>query len=97
MFQITEEWLVDNRTPRGGWTDLQLRAIGFTEGYQAKKWKKRAIGTWITEEQKELFESFAKSGLTKKAEKQIREKIKAGETTLQKESKRYSNRVENIV
>ena len=97
MFQITEEWLVKNRTPRGGWTDLQLRAIGFTEGYQAKKWKKRAIGTWITDEQKELFEAFAKSGLTKKAEKQIREKIKSGEATLQKEAKIYSDRVENIV
>lgn len=97
MFQITDSWLVKNKTPRGGWTDLQMRAIGFTEGYQAKKWKKRAIGQWITEEQKELFESFANSGFTKKTEKKIRDKIKSGEATLEQVSKAYSHRVESIV
>lgn len=97
MFQITDSWLMKNRTPRGGWTDLQLRAIGFTEGYKARKWKKRAIGQWITEEQKTLFESFSNSGLTKKTEKKIRERIKAGEVILEQASNVYSNRVEGIV
>jgi len=52
--EITEQWLMDNRTERGAWTRAQLKIIGVgwppTNG-----WKKRVIGTLISDIEAKAF------------------------------------------
>lgn len=69
MFTVTSSWLDKFSTPRGGYTDLQIRSLGFPAGIYTPKWRKKAIGKVITNEQKKLFEDFSCSKLTKSAEK----------------------------
>lgn len=96
MFQVTKEWLDRFSTPRGGYTDLQIRSLGFPAGMHTPKWRKKSVGKVITQKQKELFEEFSCSKLTKKAEKEIRKRIDAGLVTLEQISAEYSSRVEGI-
>lgn len=58
MFRITNKWIWDFRTPRGGWKASQLRYIG-VPWPPPKGWRQRAIGRLISEEAKAKFESFA--------------------------------------
>lgn len=52
---ITNDYLEQNKTPKGAWTKKQLAAIGVN--WPPKKgWKKRVIGNEITEEQASKFE-----------------------------------------
>lgn len=64
---VTLEWLEENKTSRGGWTNAQLVQLG--EPWPPKKgWMKRAIGKEITDE---AAAAFARLGTyrQKKAER----------------------------
>jgi hypothetical protein len=55
MFTITNEWLVEHRSPRGGWTRDQLIAIDVAWP-PVYGWKRRAIGREISHAAKTRFE-----------------------------------------
>lgn len=60
MFTVTREWMDAYRSPRGGYTAIQLRQLD--EFFPLKKgWKNRCIGKVITEQQKLIFETGAQS------------------------------------
>ena len=96
MFTVTATWLDKFSTPKGGYTDLQIRSLGFPAGIYTPKWRKKSLGKQISFKQKELFEEFSCSKLTKSAEKEIRKRIDDGLTTLEQVSQEYSQRVESI-
>jgi len=52
-FIITEQWLNDNCTTKGGYTKEQFKSI---EASNKTGWKKRLAGTKITEDQRVAFE-----------------------------------------
>ena len=52
-FEVTNEWLEAFRTPRGGYTFAQIKALGCDPKVQ---WKKPMIGQFITLAQKTAFE-----------------------------------------
>lgn len=52
-FIITEYWLNSNCTPKGGYTKEQFKAIS---ARNKSGWKKRLIGTKITEDERQAFE-----------------------------------------
>lgn len=58
MFVVTEEWLNEFRTPRGGWLNSQTLALGYDWPLE-KGWKKKSFGMKITEESRKIFESGA--------------------------------------
>lgn len=69
MFTVTAEWLSQYKTPRGGYIYQQIRAIG-VDWPLVSGWKKRAVGTVITDDQRKVFEAGAQgkaeaSGLAK--------------------------------
>ena len=64
-FTVTEEWLEDNKTCRGGYTTVQIKALGWEKGLKTKNWKRRSVGLVITLEQKSLFESLSESSVSK--------------------------------
>lgn len=55
MFKITEQWLEDHRTQKGGWTWRQAEVLG-THIWKNPGWKARLVGQWISAEQKKDFE-----------------------------------------
>lgn len=64
-FTVTKEWLEDNKTCRGGYTTVQIKALGWEKGLKTKNWKRRSIGLVLTLEQKSLFESLSESSISK--------------------------------
>lgn len=58
--QITQQWLNENKTPRGGYRIAQLRLIG-VRWPPAPGWKRAVVGTEITPEEARKFEGLAKS------------------------------------
>ena len=52
MIQLTKERIEEVKTPRGGFLDSTIRALGveFIDG-NPKRWKARVLNTWITGEQ----------------------------------------------
>lgn len=55
MMKMTHEWLHQWKTGKGGWTRVQLAAIGVP--WPPKKgWLSAAIGREITDEQRRRFE-----------------------------------------
>lgn len=70
-FEITSEWLHDNKTKRGGYTESQLRCIGVidvigVDFITPKGWLKASEGKIITMEEKNRFEILARQGKTLK-------------------------------
>jgi HNH endonuclease len=55
-FTVTEEWLLEHRTPRGAWNNLQVQALGWENGLKTENWKAMSVGLSITVKQKNLFE-----------------------------------------
>ena len=55
-FVITREWIDDFRTPARSWTRSQLEAIGVVWP-PVHGWKYRVIGTHITQQARQVFES----------------------------------------
>ena len=53
---ITRLWITDNKTKKGAWTKLQLRAIGIPWP-PVSGWIQRAVGREITEDQQLAFEN----------------------------------------
>ena len=58
MFRVTEDWITRHPTKNGGYKAAQLRIIG-VKWPPKHGWKKRAAGSLITMQQKEMFESFS--------------------------------------
>lgn len=58
MFKITNEWLDQHRTKKGGWTKKQAEVLGFSWPL-VKKWKRQAIGHSIPVKTRVNFESAA--------------------------------------
>lgn len=56
LFTITNQWISDCRTGKGGWTKKQLNALGLSWPV-TKGWKKTLIGKRIDLETKTKFES----------------------------------------
>lgn len=54
--KITDQWLRDNMSPRGGWTKAQFAAIG-VPWPPPKGWKLAVIGQEITPEQQRAVEN----------------------------------------
>jgi hypothetical protein len=60
VFTITESWLMENRTGRvAGWTYAQCRALGIMQ-HGNKGWKKKVVGTVLSNEQKQAFERLGR-------------------------------------
>jgi hypothetical protein len=55
MHLITLDWLYAHRTPRGGWTLDQMRAVGGPR----PGWRERAVGTIVADDVRERFERRA--------------------------------------
>ena len=62
---ITKEYLKTHKTAAGGYTRIQVQALGQVWGELAKGWQKRLIGTELSPENAAKFES-------KKTAKQVR-------------------------
>lgn len=60
MFVVTEEWIKDNKTARGGWIAAQLRLLG-EQWPPAGGWITRATGRTLTLAEKAAFEEAANS------------------------------------
>jgi hypothetical protein len=59
-FTITREWIEAHRTPRGGWTRLQIEALG--EPWPPPHgWRRRAVGRQITDRSRAQFELALRS------------------------------------
>jgi 5-methylcytosine-specific restriction endonuclease McrA len=56
MFTVTQEWLDQYKTPRGGYCYQQTKALG-VDWPLISGWKKRLVGVEITDEQKQVFEA----------------------------------------
>jgi hypothetical protein len=57
MHTVTEQWIRDHATAKGGWKKRQLELIG--EPWPPKPgWIARAVGRQITEDQRLEFESM---------------------------------------
>ena len=65
--QITDQWLMDNRTKAGAWTRAQLAVIG-VDWPPVHGWKQKVIGQVISESPASAFVSAAdiRSKRTKK-------------------------------
>jgi 5-methylcytosine-specific restriction endonuclease McrA len=75
MFQITEDWLHENKTENGGWNNSQLVMIG--ENWPPQRgWIKKAIGRQITDECARLFEQYGREAPSKTERKKIRAQAK---------------------
>lgn len=57
---VTEAWIDEYRTPKGGWKAKQLAALDVTWP-PANGWKKRAVGMTISNERRLTFEAFART------------------------------------
>ena len=57
---VTKEYLNKNKTSKGGWNKKQLNALGIVWP-PTKGWKKRAIGSVLTDEKARAFEGVTKS------------------------------------
>lgn len=55
MIKITNEFLQENKTARGGYTAAQLVALGLNYSDLKKGWKSDVIGKEITEENARIF------------------------------------------
>ncbi len=53
-FLVTEDWIVSNKTSKGGWNKKQINALGLDWPPRAG-WMKLLDGTMISEEKKEIF------------------------------------------
>ena len=56
---VTKEYLNKNKTSKGGWNKKQLNALGIVWP-PTKGWKKRAIGSVLTDEKAAVFEGKKK-------------------------------------
>lgn len=57
MFNVSKEWVLENRTKRGAWTKAQLACLEVS--WPPKKgWLLEVIGIPLLEEAKIKFESF---------------------------------------
>lgn len=54
MIQITKEFLEEHATNKVGWTNAQFIALGI-QPRNNTNWKKKIIGTYITEQQAKAF------------------------------------------
>ena len=54
MFEVTDKFLFDNRTRKGGYTKKQIKALGISWPTR-KGWKKKVIGQTISDRNKQLF------------------------------------------
>ena len=55
IYEITRDWLLKNKTKRGGWTKRQIEALG--ENYPPTRgWMSRVCDTFITAEDAAKFE-----------------------------------------
>ena len=54
-FTITDQWIDQHRSDRGGWTRTQIEALGESWPLQAG-WRRRAIGRQISDDAKTRFE-----------------------------------------
>lgn len=53
IFIVTKNWIEDHKTPRGGYTKVQINALGIK---MVSGWQKSIVGKHITEEQRLAFE-----------------------------------------
>ena len=56
MVEVTKEWLDLNRSGNGAWTKAQMEALGVNWPPQ-KGWRKKVVGTMITDEAAHKLES----------------------------------------
>lgn len=61
MFKVTREWLLDNATPKGGWTRYQLQLVGI-EWPPVHGWMAKAADRLISDESKKAFETLGRIG-----------------------------------
>lgn len=73
MFQVTKEWLDTFCTERGGYTMAQVRCLGYPNGFKTKSWKRKSVGIWITEENKQRFEEFSSRKVTKGESRKLKQ------------------------
>lgn len=59
--RITEKWIREHATERGGWTKKQLAALGVAWP-PALGWIKRLAGKEITEQQCQAFTAYGEHG-----------------------------------
>lgn len=78
MYEITKQWLQNNKTPNGGYNRKQIESIGLTWPVR-KGWQELLIGAQITQEQKQQFEHCALRG-NKKQQKQQRKQLELTES-----------------
>ena len=57
MFRVTSTWINQHKTKAGGFKKVQVIGIGIHWPLK-QGWTVRAHGMWITDKQKEFFESF---------------------------------------
>jgi hypothetical protein len=60
MFTITEIWIEQHRSDRGGWTKDQCAAIGVAWPL-VQGWKRAAVGRQISDAAKDRFEMAMRS------------------------------------
>lgn len=58
MFKITNDWLMQHRTKKGGWTKRQFEIL-WLKWPMKKGWKKFVIGQHLTCDQQIAFEQAA--------------------------------------
>ncbi len=76
-FIVNKHWLDTNKTPKGGYTKVQIEALGFKFS-NCKGWLKKVLGKHITAEMKKRFEDGAFEG------RKDREEIAANRKELNK-------------
>lgn len=57
MFVVTEDWIEKNKTPKGGWNNIQLIQLG-VPWPAVSGWKKAAVGRVISEGERRVFEAW---------------------------------------
>jgi len=60
---VTRDWIMDNRSVRGGWTKDQLSAIGISWP-PPKGWLGFAVGGIITKSAQHRFEASRKASIS---------------------------------
>lgn len=85
MFTVTKQWLDDNKTTSGGYTQSQLAVFGIVSWPPPKGWMGMVVGSQISFPQKHSFEAGAKKdkeGGALKACLRLIKKLNTGERAM---------------
>jgi len=81
MIKITNEFLEKGKSIKGGWSSAQFRSLGVSSF--KKGWKRKLIGTDVTEEQADKFINLKDAHIGKREEnKRKREETRNGSYTV---------------